>query len=318
MQAHHSSKELEDIIKECFELAKDVDPDEGKIADYIPQLGQVNPELYGVSFCDIQGRLYNLGDTSQFFCLQSLSKPMTYMLARVLEEEQNTTVHNHVGYEPSGRAFNEFVLNSKGLPHNPLINAGAIMVNSLIKPQSEAAVRYESLYKFYHKLAGHNSGMGFDNGVFLSEKQHADRNVSLAYYMRENMAFAGYPTASELQEHLDLYFQSCSNTVNCQAGAIMAATMANMGECPITQEKVLDDNIAKDALAIMYTCGMYDFSGQFSFQIGMPAKSGVSGAVMLCIPHVGGICIWSPPLDKNGNSVKAVRFCQEFAMKTEH
>ena len=89
MQAHHSSKELEDIIKECFELAKDVDPDEGKIADYIPQLGQVNPELYGVSFCDMHGRLYNLGDTSQLFCLQSLSKPMTYMLARVLEEEQS-------------------------------------------------------------------------------------------------------------------------------------------------------------------------------------------------------------------------------------
>eukprot|EP00606_Chrysophyceae_sp_TOSAG23-5_P000886 GSChrysophyteH2.ASY1.ANO1.1060.1 assembled CDS len=134
--------------------------------------------------------------------------------------------------------------------------------------------------------------------------------------MRENMAFDGYPTTSELQEHLDLYFQSCSITVNCQAGAIMAATMANMGECPITQEKVLDPDVAKDALAIMYTCGMYDFSGQFSFQIGLPAKSGVSGAVMLCIPHVGGLCIWSPPLDKNGNSVKAVRFCQEFAQKT--
>jgi glutaminase len=95
----------------------------------------------------------------------------------------------------------------------------------------------------------------------------------------------------------------------------MACTLANQGICPITQETVLDSSIAKDCMAIMYTCGMYDYSGQFSFQIGLPAKSGVSGAVMLCIPNVGGLCIWSPPLDKNGNSVKAVRFCQEFSRR---
>jgi glutaminase len=153
-----SIEELETIIKECYEAAFEVDPEEGKVADYIPQLQKVNPDLYGVSFCDINGRMFKCGDTSHLFSLQSMSKPLAYCLARVLEEEQDTDVHKHVGYEPSGRAFNEFVLNGDGLPHNPLINSGAIMVASLIRPQKEPAHRYETIMNFFSKMAGHNQG----------------------------------------------------------------------------------------------------------------------------------------------------------------
>lgn len=308
-------EEFHHIIKQCYENT--VDNEGGEVATYIPQLAQVNPDLYGVSFCDCNGRLFNLGDTTQPFCLQSASKPLSYCFAREQEKESRAPiVHEHVGYEPSGRAFNEFVLNRDGLPHNPLINAGAIMVSSLIQPQAEPSHRFEILQRFYTKMGGNRPGIGFDNAVFLSEKRHADRNISLAYYMRENGAFEGYPTASEIEEHLDLYFQSCSITANCEVAATIAATLANSGICPITQEQVVAPLVTKDALSIMYTCGMYDFSGQFSFQIGLPAKSGVSGCVLMCIPNVGGFCIWSPRLDVMGNSVRGVSFCLEFTRLT--
>lgn len=271
-----------------------------------------------MSFCDIHGNRFNLGDSTTSFSLQSTSKPLSYCLARELEMQNGgTPVHEHVGYEPSGRAFNEFVLNRENLPHNPLINAGAIMVSSLIQPKLEAAARFDTLKHYIHRMGGNLPGIGFDNSIFLSEKHHADRNISLAYYMRENNAYAGYPTPSELDDHMDLYFQTCAITVNTEISAVIAATLSNHGTCPITGEEVVDPFITRDCLSIMYMCGMYDFSGQFAFEFGLPAKSGVSGCLLLCIPNVGGICIWSPRLDSIGNTVRGVQFCREFNQRSK-
>jgi glutaminase len=302
----------------------------GHVATYIPQLAEVNPELYGVAFCDLDGTVSGVGDYQQLFCLQSCSKPLSYCLARELhrpdpvtplekESESNSvkTVHDHVGYEPSGRAYNEFVLNRAGLPHNPLINAGAIMVASLLCPNAEPADRFATVQTFYRRLAGNYRPIGFNNGVYLSERHHADRNISLAYYMRENRAFAGYPTPSQLQDHLDLYYQCCAVTVSCEIGAVMAATLANRGTCPVNGEEVIDPAVVQDTLSIMYGCGMYDFSGQFGFRVGLPAKSGVSGSIMLVVPNVGGFCIWSPRLDELGNSVRGLAFCHEWTQRTQ-
>lgn len=303
------------IIKDCYEAVKGVNS--GEVADYIPQLANVNPDLFGVGFCDVYGNKVVYGDTSELFCLQSSSKPLSYCLARTLEEEVGAPqVHDHVGFEPSGRAFNEFCLNRDGLPHNPLINAGAMMVASMIHPTMEPAHRFEIVQNFYRRLAGNSPGIGFDNSVFLSEKHHADRNISLAYYMRENGAYVDEPTSSELSEHLDLYFQSCAITCNCEAGAVITASLSNHGTCPVTSERVCEAEVTKDCLSIMYMCGMYDFSGQFAFEIGLPAKSGVAGSLFLCIPNVGGICIWSPRLDIMGNSSRGVAFCKEFTKRT--
>ena len=218
---------------------------------------------------------------------------MTYCMARELG---TVDVHKHVGMEPSGRAFNEFVLNTDGLPHNPMVNAGAIMVASIVEPDKEPATRFAAVRRFYERMAGHKSDVRFDNDVYLSEKHHADRNISLAYYMRENNAFAEYPTPSQLQGHLDLYFQCCSLQVDCEAAAVMAATLANSGVCPVTCEEVVKASTVRDTLSLMYMCGMYDYSGQFAFEIGLPAKSGVSGCLLLVIPNVGGAA-WSPRLD---------------------
>ena len=165
-------------------------------------------------------------------------------------------------------------------------------------------------------MCGNIGKVGFDNSVFLSEKHHADRNISLAYYMRENNAFPADVGPSEISNNLDLYFQCCSININCEMGSVIAATLANGGICPLNGERVFKEEITRDCLSLMYMCGMYDYSGQFAFEIGLPAKSGVSGCIFLVIPNQMGICIWSPKLDDLGNTVKGVEFCKQFTKIT--
>ena len=280
----------------------------GKVANYIPELACIDPNMFGVSVCDINGKIYNFGDYDKHFCLQSCSKPLSY--CKAYDELGKEELHKHVGYEPSGQTFNAFILNKKGLPHNPMINAGAIMVASQIGKKLEPGKRFNILKDCYSKLTGNNE-VGFDNSIFLSEQHHADRNISLAYYMRENGAFNEQLSPNEMNENLNLYFQQCSTTITCEMGSIISATLANGGICPTTNEKVLSENSVKDCLTLMYGCGMYDYSGEFAFEIGLPAKSGVSGCILLVVPNMMGICIWSPPLDDQGNSFKGIEFCKQ-------
>jgi glutaminase len=307
--------DIEEIIKEIYNDVKDIN-DDGTVADYIPQLGKVNPDLFGISVCKMNGDIINCGDTEFKFCLQSCSKPLSYCIAHNMHGRDN--IHQCVGYEPSGQAFNAFILNNKGLPHNPMINAGAIMVASLLGRNMEPSLRFELVKDYYSKLCGHIDEIGFDNSVFLSEKHHADRNISLAYYMRENKAFIDNITPNEIDESLSLYFQCCSILINAKMGSIISATLANGGLCPITNEKVFKTNTIQDCLTLMYGCGMYDFSGQFAFEIGLPAKSGVSGCIFLVIPNVMGICIFSPKLDDLGNSVKGIEVCRRLMKKINY
>ena len=150
--------------------------------------------------------------------------------------------------------------------------------------------------------------MGFSNQTYLSERDTADRNFALGHYMREMKCFA---EGVKLEQILDLYFQTCSVEVNCESGAVMAATLANGGVCPITGERVVASHCIRDVLSLMYSCGMNNYSGQFAFRVGLPAKSGVSGCILLVVPDVMGICMWSPPVDPNGNSVRGVQFANE-------
>ena len=297
---------FKNIVQKIYENLKNTEG--GRIADYIPELASVDPSLFGISICDINGNIYNFGDYDKHFCLQSCSKPLSYCIA--YDEVGKNELHKCVGYEPSGQAFNAFILNKNGLPHNPMINSGAIMVSSQVGKKMEPGKRFNILKEKYSKLSG-NKKVGFDNSVFLSEQHHADRNISLAYYMRENGAFNEQLSPNEISENLNLYFQQCSTTINCEMGAIISSTLANGGLCPITNEQVISENSVKDCLTLMYSCGMYDYSGEFAFEIGLPAKSGVSGCILLVIPNVIGICIWSPPLDEQGNSFKGIEFCKQ-------
>jgi glutaminase len=312
---------LDKLIMDLKQIITDIYNDlksnnEGKVADYIPQLAKVNPELFGVSVCFPDGKIIDIGDTNEEFCIQSCSKPLSYCLARQLDKKN--IVHNHVGYEPSGREFNAHVLNRENLPHNPVINAGAIMISSLIKPDSEPSERFETMQHFYQKMCGNVGKINYDNCVYLSEKQHGYRNISLSYYMLENNAFPTYVTSENIKNHLNLYFQCCSIQINTHIGAAITGTLSNNGVCPITSNRIIDTHIVRDCLSVMYMCGMYDYSGQFAFEVGLPAKSGVSGCIFLVIPNEMGICIWSPKLDELGNSVRGVLFCKEFIKRTKY
>ena len=306
-----SDKNFESFIKSIYETVKQ--NTEGNVADYIPQLAKVNPELFAISICNLDGELINVGDSNIDFCIQSCSKPLSYCVAH--EMLGSDYVHDRVGYEPSGQSFNAFVLNKKGLPHNPMINSGAIMIASMIAREQEPSERFELVKDYYSRMCGNIGNIGFDNSVFLSEQHHADRNISLAYHMRENKSF-GFPiTPNDIQNSLNLYFQLCSVTLNSKMGSVIAATLANGGKCPITSEQIFSINTVRDCLTLMYGCGMYDYSGEFSFQIGLPAKSGVSGCILLVIPGKMGVCIWSPRLDEQGNSVRGIEVCKKIAKK---
>jgi glutaminase len=292
-----------DDIEEIFDSIKDISS--GKVADYIPQLARVNPDYFAVSICTIDGQRFSKGDSKVNFCLQSTCKSINYAI--IHEDLGENIVHNHVGKEPSGLVFNELSLNSKGLPHNPLINSGAIMACSMIKRDFNISDRFDYVTNTWKDLTG-GGNINFNNSVYLSERQTADRNFALAYFMRENQAFM---PDTDLLETLEFYFQCCSIELDAEAMAVAAATFANAGVCPLTNKRIFSSKTIRNSLSLMSSCGMYNFSGEFAFQIGLPAKSGVSGALMVVVPNVMGICIWSPRLDTYGNSVKGIEFCRK-------
>ncbi|KAI9548873.1 hypothetical protein NQZ68_003407 [Dissostichus eleginoides] len=278
---------------------------DGKVANYIPQLAKFSPDLWGVSLCTVDGQRHSVGDTKQPFCLQSCVKPLQYAIA--VHEAGTEKVHRYVGMEPSGFKFNMLSLDDEDKPHNPMVNAGAIVISSLIKPRSNKAEKFDYVMDFVKKMAGQEY-VGFSNAMFQSEKETGDRNFAIGYYMKEKKCF---PPGADMIDALDFYFQLCSIEVTCESGSILAATLANGGICPITGEHVLSAEAVRNTLSLMHSCGMYDFSGQMAFHVGVPAKSGVSGAILLVIPNVMGVMCWSPPLDRVGNSVRGIHFCLE-------
>lgn len=281
----------------------------GDVANYIPQLGRVDPELFGVSLCTIDGQRHSLGDTDVPFCVQSSCKPINYCLA--LEENGEEKVHEHIGCEPSGHGFNELRLNQRGRPHNPMINSGAIMSCSLIQPRLAGSDRFDYVLDMWGKLAG-GRRPGFSNPTYLSERRTADRNFALGYFMRENDAF---PEGADLVDVLEFYFQCCSLEMTTEAMAVVASTLANGGVCPLTGTRVFRPDTVQKCLSLMSSCGMYDFSGEWGFRIGLPAKSGVSGVIMVVIPNVMGLCTFSPRLDRLGNSVRGIDFCRRLVAR---
>ncbi|KAK3539972.1 hypothetical protein QTP70_019625 [Hemibagrus guttatus] len=277
----------------------------GQVANYIPQLAKFSPDLWGVSLCTVDGQRHSVGDTREPFCLQSCIKPLEYALA--VNEFGTEHVHTYVGKEPSGVKFNNLSLNEDEKPHNPMVNAGAIVISSLIKPGFKKADKFDYMMEYMKRMAG-GEYVGFSNATFQSEKETGDRNFAIGYYLKEKKCF---PNSSDMVSALDFYFQLCSIEVTCESGSVMAATLANGGICPITGERVLSAEAVRNTLCLMHSCGMNDFSGQFAFHVGLPAKSGVSGAMLLVVPNVMGVMCWSPPIDRVGHSVRSVHFCQE-------
>ncbi|XP_074514506.1 glutaminase kidney isoform, mitochondrial isoform X3 [Sebastes fasciatus] len=290
-------------IDELYESAKTLTG--GQVADYIPQLAKFSPDLWAVSLCTVDGQRHTVGDTKVPFCLQSCVKPLKYAVA--VHDHSTEYVHSFIGKEPSGLRFNKLFLDEDDKPHNPMVNAGAIVCTSLIKQGASNAERFDYVMNFLKNMAG-NEYVGFSNATFQSERESGDRNFAIGYYLKEKKCF---PEGTDMTSVLDFYFQLCSIEVTCESASVMAATLANGGICPITGERVLNPEAVRNTLSLMHSCGMYDFSGQFAFHVGLPAKSGVAGGILLVVPNVMGIMCWSPPLDKLGNSVRGIQFCTD-------
>ncbi len=294
---------------------------DGRPASYIPQLDLPEPQAdqYGVALCTVDGQRHAVGDSEVFFSLQSTCKPVNYCLA--LEEHGTDFVHGFIGHEPSGASFNELTLDKQNRPHNPMINAGAIMSSALIRLSDKrrlnsrsgldargcAGERFDYVMERWQALCGGEKPR-FSTPVYLSERQTADRNFALSYFMREKGAF---PEEADLNDVLEFYFQCCAIELNAEMMSVVAATLASGGICPVSGRRVFETRTVQHCLAMMSSSGMYDFSGEFAFTIGLPAKSGVCGGIMIVIPNVMGICTWSPRLDEHGNSVRGVAFCRQ-------
>ncbi|WP_417492118.1 glutaminase A [Maricaulis sp.] len=274
----------------------------GAVASYIPELAKQDPNAFGLAVCSIDGQRMAMGQADTPFCLQSVVKPLNYALALALNGERY--VHHHVGREPSGQGFNELALNRDNRPHNPMINSGAIMCSAMIRPGHPVDERFEMLMRFWNSAAGGQVG-SFDEAVYRSEQATAERNFALTRLMDSHGVF---PEGSQPERALDLYFRSCAISLDCRALSVVAATLANGGVCPLTGHRIAEPAVIRNTLSLMLTCGMYDFSGEFAFVVGLPAKSGVSGGLMLVVPGVCGIGLWSPPLDRLGNTVRGLEF----------
>ena len=229
----------------------------GNLASYIPQLGRADPNWFGISVCTVDGQRWSTGDTQQPYTVQSTCKPINYALD--ITEYGAEHVHKFIGKEPSGCKFNSIALDPRNKPHNPLINSGAIMACALYHPELDPADRFEMMHQQYKQLAG-GEYCGFNNSVHLSEKDAGDRNKALAHYMKDCGSF---PKGTNLKTTLSLYFQSCSLEVTAESHAVMAATLANSGVCPITEERCVSQEAVRKCLSLMLSCGMYSAFDQF-------------------------------------------------------
>ncbi|MGE3315237.1 MAG: glutaminase A [Planctomycetaceae bacterium] len=278
----------------------------GEVASYIPELAKADPDWFGISAVTTDGVSVDVGDSSQLFTIQSISKPFVY--GQVLEDRGLDATLSRVGVEPTGEAFNSILLDEKSnRPFNPMVNAGAIATADLLDGVDLPA-RIDRLVKMFGRYCGRQ--IYVDNSVFHSERLTGHRNRAIAYLML-NFHMMG----EQLEESLDLYFQQCSLLVSSHDLAVMGATLANGGINPINGERAIARQNVKYILSVMHSCGMYDYAGEWAFRVGIPAKSGVSGGIVAVVPGKLGIGIFSPRLDPKGNSVRGVKVCERLSQK---
>ncbi len=275
--------------------------DAGEVARYIPELAKADPAHFGIAIATVDGRVYEVGDTRQPFTIQSISKPLVYGVA--LEDRGMARVQQAVGVEPSGEAFNSISLEpGTGRPMNPMINAGAIATSSLVA----GATREARLARVLGAMTAYaGRPLEIDEAVFASERDTGHRNRAIGHMLRNYDIVSDDPDAA-----LDLYFRQCSVRVDCRDLALMAATLANGGVQPVTGQRAVAAEFVGPILSVMATCGVYDFTGEWIYRVGLPAKSGVGGGILAVLPGQLGIGVFSPPLDERGNSVRGVKACE--------
>ena len=298
-------KLLEEAIDSCREYSKD-----GRVANYIPELAKADPNEFGVAVVSEEGIEF-AGDYNKKFTMQSVVKPVILLMALLDNGEER--VRSLVGVEATGKPFDAFnysdqALNSEHI--NPMINTGAIALCTLIKGKSYDE-KFERLLDLTRRLADDES-LSVDDAVYLSEKATGNKNRALAYMLK-----AYKMIDDDAEEILDVYFRACSIKVDCIALAKIAYVLANRGKSAKTGEQLIPPEYARCINAVLVTSGMYDGSGEFAWNVGIPAKSGVGGGIMAVVPRRMGLGLYSPALDKKGNSLPAVKALNFLSKKLE-
>jgi len=286
--------ELEEVLPALAEEMA-ARTDRGEVADYIPQLRKIDPDRFGIAVALNNGRVITAGDADEAFSIQSISKMFTLTLAL---GKVGDALWRRVGREPSGNPFNSIVQleHELGIPRNPFINAGAIVVTDVLLAGHQPREALGEILRFIQFLAD-DDGIAIDREVAASERATGYRNFALANYMR---AFGNLQHEPELA--LGAYFHHCAIAMSCRQLALSAQFLAHEGRNPATGHSVVSAERARRILALMLTCGHYDGSGDFAFRVGIPGKSGVGGGIIGIVPGVASIAVWSPGLNENGNS----------------
>lgn len=272
---------------------------------YPPSEAAAEREQFAVCVATVDGELYEAGDSDVTFPLHSLSKVFAYGLA--LADHGREHVLERVGVEPSGDAFNSLRFDERHMrPFNPMVNAGALVTSELIAGADPGEQLARAL-DVQRRCAG-REGLEVDAATLDAELATADRNRGTAYLMRSVGMLR-----EDAEAVLRLYLEQCSVAVDCRDLAVMAATLADGGTNPLTGDRALPRRRVRDVLSVMHTCGMYDYAGHWAFDVGLPAKSGVSGGILMVIPGKMGVGVFSPGLDVYGNSVRGVDVCKELS-----
>lgn len=269
--------------------------DRGEVATYIPQLAKVDVGRFGIAVALNDGRLIARGDAETPFSIQSVSKVFTLTLAL---GKVGDTLWRRVGREPSGNPFNSIIQleHERGIPRNPFINAGAIVVTDVLLSGHQPREAIGEILRFIQFLADDDT-VYIDHQVAASEQATGFRNVALANYMR---SFGNITHAPEMA--LGVYYHHCAIAMSCRQLALAGRFLAHDGRHAETGHSVVSSERARRISALMLTCGHYDGSGDFAFRVGVPGKSGVGGGILCVVPGVASIAVWSPGLNENGNS----------------
>jgi glutaminase len=281
-----------------------VDEHGGAVASYIPELAKVDPDLFGIAITGIDGTQVTAGDCGAKVTIQSVSKPFAY--ANVLEHIPAGEIAERVGIEPSGDPFNEISLDGQNRPQNPLINAGAIAIASLA-PGTSHETKLQGILSTLAAFIG-TDHVDVDQDVLASETATGFRNFAIAYMLK---SLDSLPC--QVPDVIERYFTQCSVLVTPRELSVMAATLANGGVNPLTGVRVISPETTRSVLSVMLAAGMYDYAGAWLNDVGIPAKSGVSGIVIAVVPGKFGIAVLSPRLDEHGNSVRGIKVCELLA-----
>jgi len=286
----------------------EVSNDPGKVASYIPELRDVNPDKFGVHLTTIDDDHYDFGDSDEKFSIQSIAKVLALVLAYKLEDEK---LWDRVGVEPSGTPFNSLVQleYDLGIPRNPLINAGALVICDVLVSKFENPK--QEFIQFVRKVSD-NPDIEYCSRIANSEKLAGYRNAALI-----NLIKSFGNIKNDIDVVLDFYFNLCSIEMSCKELSRTFLFLAAYGVCPYTNETIISVSKSKRVNAIMQLCGFYDEAGEFSFKVGLPGKSGVGGGIVAIHPNKYCIAVWSPRLNKKGNSNMGMKFLELFTTEIQ-